>query len=126
MKLTKFLKGIMTLTVLSVIYINLQVQIYDLAYQGKRREKEINKLTDSNGNVIYNICKLKSANNLGGKLLDENSDMRFLDDKSIVKLETRIPAHRAAAVSSPQNNEEKRSNILTGLFTLRSQAEAKQ
>ena len=125
MKLAQFLKGMAMMTILSVIYINLQVQIYDFAYQAKKKEKDLRRLIDRNGNMTYGILKLKSANHLGVKLLAENSTMQFMDSNNVVKLETHIPLKKepppAAAV-----NSEKKPNVLASIFSLRSQAEAKQ
>lgn len=125
MKLTKFLKAMTIVTIFSVIYINLQVQIYDFAYQAKRKEKDIRRLVDHNGNVTYNILKLKSANHLGVKLLAENSNMRFMDSSNVVNLETRAPIKiKQHPVAVPKT--EKKPNVLASIFSLRSQAEAKQ
>ena len=125
MKLTKFLKGMGIITILSVIYINLQVQIYDFAYQAKRKEKDLRRLVDHNGNMTYSILKLKSANHLGVKLLTENSNMQFMDSNNVIKLETHIPIKKEQPPAAVENIE-KKPNILASIFSLRSQAEAKQ
>ena len=125
MKLTQFLKGMGMITVLSVIYINLQVQIYDFAYQAKKEEKDMRLLVDRNGAMIYNILKLKSANHLGVKLLAQNSNMQFMDSNNVVKLETYIPWENEQRPAAAQNIE-KKPNVLASIFSLRSQAEAKQ
>ena len=112
------------LTSFALIYIHLQMQIFDLAYQGKNKEKEIRKLIDDNGNVTYNILKLKSSNNLGEKLLGEQSQLQFLDNSQVVSL--------AMPKSMEKDNSlvmstvpEKKANFFENLFTLKSQAEAK-
>ena len=112
------------LTVLSLVYINLQMQIFDLAYQAKKKEKEIHRLADENGGVTYNILNLKSANHLGVKLLSQDSNMQFLDHASIVWLITpqSILKNYGPVVA---NKAEKKPNMLMNLFSLRSQAEAK-
>lgn len=128
MKFTKFLKGMAIVTMVSIIYINLQVQIYDFAYQVKRKEKDIRRLVDHNGNVTYRILKLKSANHLGVKLLAENSNMQFMDSRNIVKLETHAATKKGPSQGMPRNidNIEKKPHVWAGIFTLKSQAEAKQ
>ena len=88
MKLLNFIKLMGMLTIVALIYINLQMQIFDLAYQGKIKEKSIRDLSDENGRIKYNILSLQSSNNLGVKLLKEQSGMRFLDNDNIVKLIT--------------------------------------
>jgi len=112
-------------TIFSVIYINLQVQIYDFAYQAKKKEKDIRRLVDHNGNVTYNILKLKSANHLGVKLLAENSNMQFMDSHNVVNLETYIPWKNEQPSVVAQKTQ-KKPNVLASIFSLRSQAEAKQ
>ena len=125
MKLTKFLKGMGMITILSVIYINLQVQIYDFAYQAKRKEKDLRRLVDHNGNMTYGILKLKSANHLGVKMLTESSTMQFMDSNNVIKIETNIPIRKEQGPAVVPNVE-KKPNILASIFSLRTQAEAKQ
>ena len=110
------------LTALSVIYINLQMQIFDLAYQAKRKEKEIHQLIDHNANFTYHILTLKSANHLGVTLLTDKSDMQFVDNRNIVNLQTAV-LKTEHALRPPKI--EKKPNLLANLFSLKSQAEAK-
>lgn len=120
MRLSTFFKFMVFVTMLSLIYINLQMQIYDLAYQGKQKEGQIIKISEENGNVTYNILRIKSSNNLGTYLLDERSDMRFLDDSKIVELETGAVAEEVLA-SGPI----KKTNNILSFLNLPLQAEAK-
>ncbi len=124
MKLTQFFKGMVCLTILSLIYINLQMQIFDLAYQGKKKEKEIRRLIDDNGKIFYDVLSLKSASNLGIKLLNEKSQLQFMDKDKIVKLETFEPSHTDKGMALSQKKERKLS-ILENLFSLKAQAEAR-
>ncbi len=121
MRLLKFLGAMLILTSLSLAYIQLQVQIFDLAYQGKHRETELQKLMDTNGHMAYKISALTSSNHLGFKLLTDNSNMQFLDAQHIVRLETPVVSTRARIAS---NASMRKSNFLAGIFTLKSQAEA--
>ena len=102
------------------MYIQLQVQIFDLAYQGKSRELEMQRLCDENTAILYNISTLKSANHLGEKILSENSDMRFLDDDHVVKLIT--PLRHPESLNLVANPDKK--SVFADLFSLKSQAEA--
>lgn len=112
-------------TALSLIYIQLQVQIYDLGYQGEKRKIEAQKLSDDKGDIAYNICRLKSANNIGIKLLADNSHMRFLDTRHIVRLETPIQLlDKSYLVKAQTEKIAKRPNLLASIFSLKSQAEA--
>lgn len=122
MRLQKFLGMIIIVTMISLIYICLQVKIFDLAYQGKYKEGQIRQLTDDNGIVICRILALKSANNLGVQLLKDNSDMRFLDKTHIVKLATPEVLEKKTNLVA---KIEKAPNFFINLFSLKSQAEAK-
>ena len=117
MKLSQFIKGMVTVTSLCLIYIHMQMQIFDLAYQGKIKELKIRKLHEDTGNNTYTVLKLKSAHNLGYKLLSENSDMQFMDNTQIVKLEAPQTIVRAKNIA--------KANPIFCFFSLRSQAEAK-
>ena len=82
------------LTALALIYIHMQMQIIDLAYRGKSKENQIRKLVEQNGNISYTILTLKSANNLGYKMLAENSDMQFADQGDIIRIATPRDQHK--------------------------------
>ena len=110
-------------TSFALVYIHLQMKIFDLAYQGKNKEKEIRKLVDDNGNVTYNILKLKSSNHLGEKLLGEESQLQFLDHARVIQLPVVQPKDENTIVLAEK--AEKKTNFLTNLFTLKSQAEAR-
>ncbi len=124
MKLSHFFKLVVGVTFLSLIYIHMQMKIFDLAYQVKKREQLIRKLNENHGNLTYNTLKLKSAHNLGYKLLAEDSSMQFLDNSQIVKIESpqRLARTENIALSS---TAKKRTNPILSFLSLRSQAEAK-
>ncbi len=123
MKLSKFVRGIIFLTILSLIYIHLQMQIFAFAYRGKLKEQKIYQLREENGNTTYNIFRLKSAHNLGYKLLDEDSDMQFLDGSQIVKVE--VPQSAEEKIELSAVSSRRASNPILSFLSLRSQAEAR-
>ena len=112
-----------TVTSLCLIYTHLQVQIFDLAYTAKVKEHKIRSLNEDNGNATYTILKLKSAPNLGGKLLSENSDMQFMDNSQIVRLKT--PQAAQAEKITLSSAQKRQANPILSFLSLRSQAEAK-
>lgn len=124
MSLVRFMKCTFSATFLILVYIHLQMQIVDLAYQGQRKEARIKDLLDKNGSTFYAISKLKSANHLGEKLLAENSKMQFAGGSDIIyvaangdlignhDLEQALPAAQ-------------RPNILANLLSFATQAEAR-
>lgn len=122
MRLSSSLKCMSFVTLLALIYIHMQMQIIDLAYQGKRKEKDIIKLVEENGMVSYNILALKSSNNLGRKLLAKDSDLRFRDRGSVVELAVADPeAGQPRILTASQS---KPTNPILNFF-LRSEAEAR-
>ena len=46
--MVNFLKGMAVVTIMALLYIHLQMNIYALAYQGKKREVRIEKLAEHN------------------------------------------------------------------------------
>jgi len=125
MKLKKFFIVMGLATILALVYIQLQVQIFDLAYKGKYKEKLITKLMDDNGDVKSNICLLQSSNHLGLRLLEKNSPMQFLSQDQIVKLTITQDFDNSHPVSSRTVQvAEKKPNFLASIFSVKSQAEA--
>ena len=124
MRLIKFLQIAMMATVLSLIYIHMQMQIFTLAYQGKYKEKNMKKIIEDNGYLTYSILTLKSSSHLGGKMLAENSSMQFADPQSIVEVTMPQAKTKSKLVSKKQKIE--KSNALLSFISLKSQAEAKQ
>ncbi len=122
MKLIGFFKAMIFVTVVSLLYIHLQMRIFDLAYQGKVKEKQIKNLMDENGQVTYAILKLKSSQNLGGKLLSDNSDFRFISQNNVVVLKSTETVPLRTDLAMMRETQEK-ANLLTWLFGLKAQAE---
>ena len=86
MRLMKFSKWIFFITILSLVYIHLQMKIFTLAYQRTAKEKQIRRLIEQNGHLTHEILKLKSANNIGTKLLSDKSGMQFVDQSHVLRI----------------------------------------
>ncbi|NND53061.1 MAG: hypothetical protein HKN54_11735 [Flavobacteriaceae bacterium] len=82
------------------------MQIFDLAYHGKDQEKQITKLNQKKEHLTYAILTIKSANNLGFEMLDDDSNMQFVDPKNIVH------------ISSAQNIDENSDSADTQLSSV--------
>jgi len=108
---------------MALIYTQMQFNIYALAYNGKEKENEVFKLVDENSYVAYNIAKLKSANCLGLELLTDQKDVDFLDNKDIVQLKTPGSANGEMQVASAAPKS--KWSLLAGIFSLKSEAEAR-
>ncbi len=87
MKVSGFLKVMMIVTIMGVLYIHLQMSIYDLAYQGKRKEDRIEKLAENNNIMKNDILRLKSSDHIGRQLLVKESDYKFLGQNNVVEVE---------------------------------------
>ena len=78
MRLGKFCRLIISGTVLSVVYIHMQMQIIDLAYQGIHNEKKINDIVfDEDGSILADIglpgvlgLGLTTFNTATGQIID--------------------------------------------------------
>ncbi len=123
MRLSKSLAAMVIVTVMALIYIHLQVQIYDLAYRGSAQESQISQLMDDRDDIHYDITVLKSANHLGGTLLSGDSDLRFLDRDDII--EVHVPRSPRAIDMASLSSQRKERSFLARLFSLKSKAEAK-
>jgi hypothetical protein len=75
-------------TIIALMYIHMQMRIFELAYNGKDKEKIIHELNDSNGALSHQILTLKSANNLGNQLLDNNNSLQFMDNVRVMTVTT--------------------------------------
>jgi len=74
------------MTVVSLVYIHMQVQIIELAYLGKQKEKRLHQLVKLNEHFTYKILTLKSANNLGVQMLTEKSNMLFAEPDNVIEI----------------------------------------
>lgn len=123
MKLFKFFKILVAITVISIVYIHLQMQIFDLAYRGKTKEKQLHRLMDTNGTITSDILTLKSANNLGDKFLGDDTSMQFADQTRVVRLETPQPLNTGSQLASVNSIQES-LNFLGNFLSLTPRAEA--
>ena len=124
MSLCKFLKVMGVIIVLALTYIHMQMQIVDLAYRGNKKEQQIKKLIEENGNTMYKILILKSANHLGVAMLEKDSDMQFADVRDVVQ----IAASKEFLMENQlgeQSKLAKRTNPLLSLLSFGVEAEAK-
>jgi len=123
MRLAKFLSVVILITLIGLIYVQLQVQIYEYAYKGKRKELAFKELLDRKNNMMYNINSLESVQYLGTRLLSQD-ELQFAGREQVVKLT--VPMQLAETINPESNKiEYKKTSFLANLFTLKSQAEAK-
>jgi hypothetical protein len=123
MKLFKCIKCTFLISILALVYIHLQMQIIDLAYQGKEQEQEIKLLAEENGHVNYQICSLKSAHHIGSKMFTEKDEMQFADSDSVVQI---VSSERINYEDNINDKlVEKKQNTLLSLLSIDFQREAR-
>lgn len=124
MSLKKFFILSFFVTVFALIYVQMQVSIYDLAYQGKVKEEQVSRLVDRNTHNTLNIARLTSARSLGGWFSEKNSEIDFINENNIVKVKVPAGDGKSISVASISTMSQNGLNALTRLFSLRSIAEA--
>ncbi len=123
MHLCKFFKIMGIATIVALSYIHMQMQIIDLAYQGNQKEQQIRSLIEENGNSMYNILMLKSANHLGAAMFDEGSDMQFADADAIIQI-TASEEFFTDYYLGAEPKHAQRANPLLSLLSFGAEAEA--
>jgi len=118
MRLNRFFIFLLIITVVSLLYVQVQVEIVKLAYEGRVKESRLKDLLDDRGLLVYNINKLESVNNLGQTVLCSQQDLQFTDKNQIASL--KLPARLNINLA----NSSRSTNFFANLFSLKSQAEA--
>ena len=123
MKLSRFFVLLIMITIISLLYVQMQVEIFRSAYEASAKETEARDLLDARTVLVYNIDRLESAQNIGNKILCSKTDLQFTSEDQIVSL--KLPARlvkswNASAISQVHP----RYNLFAFLFNLGSQAEA--
>lgn len=118
MKLSKFLLVVFFLTIVSLVYVWQQAEIFCLAYKGQRRLSLYQSLTEKNGMLKY--CKQSNISLVRiNNRLDEKDSFQIPETYRIVRLVSPRPDLRTRINSS------KKESFLSRLFSVKRQAEAK-
>lgn len=120
MSLKVYFKIAVFTTIIALLYIHMQMKIFELSYNGKDKEKIIHELNDSNGALTHQILTLKSANNLGNQLLDHDNSLQFMDNERVMMVAAPAGAMRHLIQPKP-----KVVNPLWNLFSFLGAQEAK-
>src|SRR5690348_13262913 len=124
MSLLRFTKIVMFVTVMSLVYINMQMQIIELAYRAKSKEQQIRKLIDVNSHLTTKILTLKSSNNLGDKLLVDHKQMEFLAPQSIVEVPVKNYKRTTATKADISLGTAKQNRSILSLLSFGAEAQA--
>lgn len=118
MKLSKFLALLIFITNFSLLYVYQQTEIFRLGYLGQKRIAAFEDLLDKNSILRYNIKRNGSLINVGSKI-SKNSDYQMPDSYRLVRLSPDKGGLKFKELSPG------RETLLSRLFGVRSQAEAK-
>ena len=121
MSLKTYFKVAVFATIMSLLYIHMQMKIFELAYNGKDKEKIIHELADTNGALTHQILTLKSANNLGNQLLEKENSLQFMDRGRVMTVVSSA-APRVPGLAAPKVKVE---NPIWNLFSFLGAQEAK-
>ncbi|MBF0331445.1 MAG: hypothetical protein HQL17_05865 [Candidatus Omnitrophica bacterium] len=91
--MVNFLKGMGIVTIMALLYIHLQMNIYALAYQGKKKEVRIEKLAEHNSVVQNDILRLQSSDHIGRSLLGKEKVYQFASKTHVLEVESQGPGN---------------------------------
>src|SRR5580698_3589318 len=120
MSLKVYFKVATFATIMALLYIHMQMKICELSYNGKDKEKIIHELNDSNGALSHQILTLRSANNLGSRLLDHDNSLQFMDNERVMTITT-----SAGVMQRLEQPKPKVVNPVWNLFSFLGAQEAK-
>lgn len=118
MKLSKFLVLTVCLTLLSLLYVYQQTEIFRLAYDGQRRVSHCQDLLDKNTVLRYNIAKNASLVRIGNKVAT-TADFQMPDTYRLVKLSVPLKGIRVAEYVP------KKETMIARIFGIKRQAQAR-
>jgi len=117
MRISRFFSFMAVVTSFSLLYVYQQTEIFRLAYMGQKKMAVYQVLLDKNSLLRYNKEKSTSLIRIGDKL-SGNKDFQMPTSYRLVKLT--YPAKARAKA-----NLAKKEGILSRIFGVRKQAEAK-
>jgi len=119
MRLTRFLGVLLSVTLLSLLYVWQQSEIVRLAYAGQRHYVSFQDLLDANSSLRYNLTKNTSVTKMAGRI-SKTSDFRMPSNYCLVKVST--PMSRAQYV---QRSSHRKETLVSRVFGIKRQAEAR-
>lgn len=118
MKLPKFLLIISAITFISCLYVYQQTEILRLAYIGQKKKAIFEDLLDKNSFLRYNVEKGFSLVRIGNRFSNV-ADFQMPDTYRLVRLAS------IREELKPRAQRSKKQNLLSLLFGIKRQAEAK-
>jgi len=118
MNLSRFLLLTVVATMMCVLYVYQQSEIFRMAYAGQKQLGDYQDLLDKNAVLKYNIEKSASLIRIGMKI-NQATDFQMPDTFQLVRLEK--PLEGQSLVS----HQSKRQSLAARIFSVKRQAEAK-
>lgn len=102
MSLTSTFKVMVFATIMALIYSHLQMQIVELSYKSKAKQRRIQELKDSNGILKHQILVLKSAKHLGEKLLTKDDSLQFIGRDRVMMINSPVQVMPVRPMQKPK------------------------
>jgi hypothetical protein len=119
MKLSKFILFLTIITAVSLLYVWQQTEVVCLAYEGQKQAVHFQELLDVNSTLRYNLTKNTSLVNIGNSFTS-GRDFKMPKKFCLVKVSSPSRNSKYAKAKRPKD-----MNILSQVFGIRRQAEAK-
>lgn len=117
MRVSKFLSMVFFITLFSLLYVYQQSEIFRLAYVGQKHQTALDDLLDRNGVLKYTIEKNGSLVQIGTKLSGQ-ADFVMPESYRLMKMGT-------GRDNLSLNGEPEKETLLSRIFGVKRQAEAK-
>ena len=102
MRLPKFLFLLIFITIGAIFYVSQQVEAVKVGYQINAQQLALSDALDQRQMLLYNVCNLKSPENLQESFCKESQDYRILGNKQIIVLtNTQEKQRRIQTVKKP-------------------------
>ena len=118
MRVSKFLSIIFIITCICLLYVYQQTEIFRLAYEGQKKQALSQESLDKNTILRYNISSSASLVEISSRF-SGYADLQIPDTYRLVRLE--LSPERLMIKGKPP----KRQTILSRLFSVKRQAEAR-
>lgn len=119
MKLSKFLLILTFITLLALVYVYQQTEIFRLAYLGQKNVAVFEDLLDKNTILRYNIKRNGSLICIGNKI-SRYANFEIPNTYRLVRLAAPLEGLKVVSKNRPR-----KENILSRFFAIKRQAEAK-
>jgi len=124
MRIPRFLTLVGIVTLSCLVYVWQNVRQVELSYRILHKQKQITKLVDQNRILRYNVLQLKSPEAIENRLLASRIKLKYTTPVMIAQLSDKT---KPALITYSQGPSfwEKTRKVLSGVFALRSQVEAR-